>query len=138
MDFTSFFNYENPDREPTAFTILKVVGADVASVGRFDPAVEGDQVIVQEDAADYKYRKLVVDRGGRLAGAIHVGHPALTSGVTGAVKAQRDVSGELASLRQGRGLVRARRRLSANPAPNSASYCATLRPQRPSASRQAT
>jgi len=90
-----------PYREPVAFTILKVVGADVASVGRFNPGTEGDQVIVQEDAAEYKYRKLVVDNGGRLAGAILIGHPTLMSGVTGAVKASRDVSGELASLKVG-------------------------------------
>jgi len=90
-----------PYREPVAFTILKVVGADVASVGRFDPAAEGDQVIVHEDPGEYKYRKLVVDRSGRLAGAILIGHPTLMSGVTGAVKAQRDVSGELASLKVG-------------------------------------
>jgi len=88
-------------REPVAFTILKVVGADVASVGRFNPEGEGDQVVVHEDAAEYKYRKLVVDRSGRLAGAILIGHPTLMSGVTGAVKAQRDVSGELASLKVG-------------------------------------
>jgi nitrite reductase (NADH) large subunit len=88
-------------REPVAFTILKVVGADVASVGRVNPTGDGDEVIVQEDAAEYKYRKLVVDRGGRLAGAILVGHPTLMSGVTGAVKAQRDVSGALASLKVG-------------------------------------
>lgn len=88
-------------REPMAFTILKVVGADVASAGRFNPADEGDQVIVQEDAADYQYRKLVVDRSGRLAGAILIGHPALMSSATDAVKAQRDVSGELASLKVG-------------------------------------
>ena len=88
-------------REPVAFTILKVVGADVASVGRIEPAGEGDQVIVHEDAAEYRYRKLVVDRSGRLAGAILIGHPTLLSGVTGAVKAQRDVSGDLASLKVG-------------------------------------
>ncbi|NJN39840.1 MAG: FAD-dependent oxidoreductase, partial [Gammaproteobacteria bacterium] len=88
-------------REPTAFTILKVVGADVASVGRFNPAGEGEQVIVQEDAAEYKYRKLIVDRSGRLAGAILIGHPTLMSSVTDAVKAQRDVSGELAPLKGG-------------------------------------
>jgi hypothetical protein len=49
----------------------------------------------------YKYRKLVVDGGGRLAGAILIGHPALTSGVTGAAKAQRDVTAERASLTVG-------------------------------------
>ncbi len=88
-------------REPVAFTILKVVGADVASVGRVNPADDGDQAIVQEDAAEYQYRKLVVDRSGRLAGAILIGHPALMSSVTGAVKAQRDVSSALASLKAG-------------------------------------
>jgi hypothetical protein len=88
-------------REPVAFTILKVVGADVASVGRCNPDGDGDQVIVHEDAAEYKYRKLVVDRSGRLAGAILIGHPTLMSGVTGAVKAQRDVTAELASLKVG-------------------------------------
>jgi len=88
-------------REPVAFTILKVVGADVASVGRFNPTADGDRIIVHEDAAEYKYRKLVVDGGGRLAGAIIIGHPALMSGVTGAVKARRDVSAELASLKVG-------------------------------------
>jgi NADPH-dependent 2,4-dienoyl-CoA reductase/sulfur reductase-like enzyme len=88
-------------REPVPFTILKVVGADVASVGRIEPAGDSDQVIVQEDAAEYRYRKLVVDRDGRLAGAILIGHPTLMSGVTGAVKAGRDVSGEIASLKVG-------------------------------------
>jgi nitrite reductase (NADH) large subunit len=81
-------------------TILKVVGIDVLSVGRFMPKNEDDVVIVLEEPADHRYRKLVIS-GGRVVGAILLGYPLLAPTVTGAVKEQRDVSHCLQALRAG-------------------------------------
>src|SRR4051812_42422202 len=47
-------------------TILKVVGIELASIGRIH-AEPGDEAIVHEDAAAGRYRKLLIS-GGRLVG----------------------------------------------------------------------
>ncbi len=84
-------------------TILKGVGLDLFSVGRY--AVEpGDQVIVDEDPdpAAPSYRRLVVSSG-RAAGAIVLGnHPEVTAAASAAVKNRAEVSADLiARLRRG-------------------------------------
>lgn len=71
--------------EPVLSTMLKVVGADVYSVGRFD-ASEGDQAIADEDPGAHRYRK-VVFHGETPVGAILVGWPELVEPVSKAVKA---------------------------------------------------
>lgn len=80
-------------------TALKVAGIDVTSVGRFE-ATPDDEVIIAEDEAARQYRKLVL-RGGRLAGAILVGCPEWTPGVTRATKTDSDLSGVLDRVRKG-------------------------------------
>ena len=70
--------------EPVLSTILKVVGADVVSIGRFE-AAEGDETVVEEDARERRYRKLVI-RNARLVGAILIGWPELSESVAHAVK----------------------------------------------------
>ena len=72
-------------------TILKVVGTDLVSIGRFERG-EQDYAIAQEEANEHRYRKLVVDEGGRVVGAILMGHPTLQQVVTKAVEQQTDVS----------------------------------------------
>jgi nitrite reductase (NADH) large subunit len=80
-------------------TILKVVGADLASMGRI-AATADDQVVVFEDPEARRYAKLVV-AGGRIAGAILLGFPKEAGLVADALKSGRDVSRELAALRVG-------------------------------------
>jgi NAD(P)H-nitrite reductase large subunit len=80
-------------------TILKVVGADLASMGRIAAAPD-DQVVVFEDPETRRYAKLVV-AGGRIAGAILLGFPKEAGLVADALKSGRDVGRELAALRVG-------------------------------------
>jgi NADPH-dependent 2,4-dienoyl-CoA reductase/sulfur reductase-like enzyme/ferredoxin len=80
-------------------TILKVVGADLASMGRI-AATSEDQVVVFEDAEARRYAKMVV-AGGKIAGAILLGFPKEAGLVADALKSGRDVSGELSALRVG-------------------------------------
>lgn len=85
--------------EQPPVTALKVVGVDVTSVGRFEPAA-GDEVIVAEDEAARRYRKLVLSEG-KLAGAILIGCPEWVPGITRAVKGGTDLSAAIERLRQG-------------------------------------
>jgi NAD(P)H-nitrite reductase large subunit len=86
-------------REPVLSTQLKVVGADVISVGQFEAAPD-DQTIVEEDAAGHRYRKLVV-RDGKLIGAILIGWAELIEPVSKAVKAAQNMEGMLDPLKAG-------------------------------------
>jgi NAD(P)H-nitrite reductase large subunit len=79
-------------------TVLKVVGIELTSVGRFEET-PGDEVIVLEEAGS-KYRKLVV-RDGRVEGAILLGYSAEVSPVTTAVRRGFDVTALLPRLRTG-------------------------------------
>src|SRR5439155_14999484 len=44
-------------------TILKVVGIDLTSIGRFEPASADDVVIALEDPTHHRYRKLLIEGG---------------------------------------------------------------------------
>lgn len=79
--------------------MLKVVGADVVSVGDFDVG-EGDEAVLEEDIAAHRYRKLVV-RQGALRGAILIGWPEWIELVNRAVKAGRDLGVHLDAWRVG-------------------------------------
>jgi NAD(P)H-nitrite reductase large subunit/ferredoxin len=81
-------------------TILKVVGIDLLSCGRFEAEHDGEELIVHEDGERNAYIKLLVsDR--RLAGAILLGHPRAGSAVNDAVVSRRDVGDVLDRLRAG-------------------------------------
>ena len=80
-------------------TMLKVVGADLASVGRIEPK-EGDEVLVHEETGTRRYAKLIVAQG-RIAGAIMIGYPVEAALVTRAVKSGQDVGARLDALRRG-------------------------------------
>ena len=54
-------------------TILKVVGIELTSIGRFERTSPDDEVIALEGDAGTKYRKLVIS-GGRIVGAILLGY----------------------------------------------------------------
>lgn len=86
-------------RHTAPATALKVVGADLVSVGRVEPG-PGDEAIGLLEGAT-RYRKLVV-ADGRLVGAILIGHGAVAEGVQKAVKEARDVRAALPELRAGR------------------------------------
>ncbi|MBL8474280.1 MAG: FAD-dependent oxidoreductase [Rhodocyclaceae bacterium] len=81
-----------------ASTILKVVGVDVASVGRFESGKEGDETFVHEDLDNHRYRKLICN-GGRAVGGILVGHPQENAALAAMVKENRDLAGQVEALR---------------------------------------
>jgi NAD(P)H-nitrite reductase large subunit len=83
----------------TPATILKVVGADLSSIGRIVPGTS-DEVITFEDAKTRRYAKLVLANG-RIAGAIMMGFPNESALVTDALKRGTDVSGKVEALRRG-------------------------------------
>ena len=85
---------------PVPVTILKVVGIELASLGRFE-AGPGEESIVFEDPAAGRYRKLVI-ADGRIAGAILLGHGNDVAAVRTAITRSFDVSGRLDALRAGR------------------------------------
>ena len=90
---------DEPYVEAAPVTMLKVTGADLLSAGRFEPE-DGDEVIALEDAADHRYRKLVL-HDGALVGAVLFGYPLEAPGVSAAIKAGRDLSAHLDALRAG-------------------------------------
>jgi NADPH-dependent 2,4-dienoyl-CoA reductase/sulfur reductase-like enzyme/ferredoxin len=85
--------------EPVLSTMLKVVGADLVSVGEHE-GQEGDEVIFEQNLVEYRYRKLVI-RHGQLKGAILIGWPGLVESVNKAVKSGMDVAAHVDALRRG-------------------------------------
>jgi len=81
-------------------TMLKVVGAQLTSIGRIEP-LHGDQSIALEDVAKHRYRRLLIGTDGRIAGAILLGYPIDTVSVHEAVKRGADVSDRLDALSAG-------------------------------------
>jgi len=92
---------ETAYRGTVPVTILKVVGIELTSMGRFEPEGPHEEVIALEDEAEGRYRKLVI-ADGRIVGAILLGYSAEASPVVTAVKRRYDVSGLLPELRGGR------------------------------------
>jgi nitrite reductase (NADH) large subunit len=91
---------EKAYRGSVPVTILKVVGIELTSMGRFETE-PGDEEIVFENESAGRYRKLVI-ADGRIAGAILLGSAAEASPVVTAVKRGYDVRGKLDDLRAGR------------------------------------
>jgi NADPH-dependent 2,4-dienoyl-CoA reductase/sulfur reductase-like enzyme/ferredoxin len=85
---------------PPPSTVLKVVGVDLASIGRFDASEPDDVVVAIREDDDARYRKLVISRG-RVVGGILVGHSAQFAAVQQAVTDRRDVLPVLDALRAG-------------------------------------
>jgi NAD(P)H-nitrite reductase large subunit len=92
---------ETAYRGTVPVTILKVVGIELTSIGRFEPEGPHEEVIALEDEAEGRYRKLVISDG-RIAGAILLGYSAEASPVVTAVKRRYHVDGMLPELRAGR------------------------------------
>jgi NADPH-dependent 2,4-dienoyl-CoA reductase/sulfur reductase-like enzyme/ferredoxin len=90
---------DRPYRGTVPATLLKIVGAELASVGRIT-SESGDEVIALEAPDEYRYAKLVV-RGDRIEGALMIGYGQDAAHVTEAVKSGRSVAAELADLRRG-------------------------------------
>jgi len=80
-------------------TMLKVVGVDLLSIGRFE-GQEGDTEIALEDPEEHSYRKLVI-ADGRIVGAILIARQEDAPHVTNAVKEGRDVSDLVPALERG-------------------------------------
>ncbi|WP_157592438.1 FAD-dependent oxidoreductase [Solirubrobacter soli] len=81
-------------------TILKVVGIELTSIGRFEAAGSHEEEIALEDASG-RYRKLVV-ADGRIVGAILLGFSKEVAAVRTAITRGFDVTHVLPTLRQGR------------------------------------
>jgi len=80
-------------------TMLKVVGIDLTSIGRFQAEAD-DQVIAFTGDGEHRYRKLVINQG-KIVGAILIGYPDEARSVAELVKGQVDVSAYLADLQDG-------------------------------------
>ena len=80
------------------FTMLKVVGVELTSVGRFEEQ-PGDEVVALEEPGG-KYRKLVIEDG-RIVGAILLGYSAEVAAVRTAITAAT-TSAEAGGATQGR------------------------------------
>jgi nitrite reductase (NADH) large subunit len=83
-------------------TILKVVGIELTSIGRFEAQSPSEEVIALEDEAAQKYRKLVIGEDGRIVGAILLGYSTEVSPVRTAIARGWDVRPRLDDLRAGR------------------------------------
>jgi NAD(P)H-nitrite reductase large subunit len=81
-------------------TILKVVGIELTSIGRFEAAGAHEEEIALEDASG-RYRKLVV-ADGRIVGAILLGYSKEVAAVRTAITRGFDVTHQLGKLRAGR------------------------------------
>jgi nitrite reductase (NADH) large subunit len=81
------------------FTMLKVVGVELTSVGRFEEQAGGDVVAMEEPGG--KYRKLVIEDG-RIVGAILLGYSQEVAAVRTAINRGFHVAGVMDSLRAGR------------------------------------
>ena len=82
-------------------TILKVVGIELASLGRVEAAGPHEESIVHEDPAAGRYRKLVI-ADGRIVGAILLGQGNDVAAVRTAITRGFDVTSQLENLRRGR------------------------------------
>ena len=81
------------------FTMLKVVGVELTSIGRFEEQA-GDEVVALEEPGG-KYRKLVIEDG-RIVGAILLGYSAEVAAVRTAINRGFHVGGVMDALRAGR------------------------------------
>ena len=81
-------------------TMLKVVGAEVTSIGKFESDSTDDIVITLEDIDSNKYKKLVLSQN-KIVGAILIGYPIEGPLVTKAVKSETNISSIIPSLRNG-------------------------------------
>ena len=88
-------------KEVVPVTVLKVVGVELTSIGRFEAQSASDIAIALEDLHGNRYRKLVIAEGMRIVGAILLGYPLEAPAVIAAVKAGLDVSDCLDALRAG-------------------------------------
>jgi len=86
--------------EVVPVTMLKVAGVDVTSMGRFERRSNDEIEIAQENSETHGYRKLII-ADGKLMGAILVGDPANAQVVASAVKAHREVAGQIEALQAG-------------------------------------
>lgn len=90
-------------KEYTGFvpaTMLKVVGAEVSSIGALEMTTPTDTIIELEEPSHNKYRRLIISEN-KIVGAILIGYPTDGPLVTKAIKEKRDVSPVLLDLKNG-------------------------------------
>ena len=79
-------------------TMLKVVGVELSSIGRFEPSSPDEIVIALEDRVEQRYRKVVIAEG-KIVGAILLGYTLHVAAVTAAIiKGRRDVTQHIGAL----------------------------------------
>jgi nitrite reductase (NADH) large subunit len=83
-----------------ATTLLKVVGVDVAWIGRCHTTSPADVVVALVDDQAARYRKIIINEG-RAVGAILIGHSRDIPAVQSAIEEARDVSAVLDELYAG-------------------------------------
>lgn len=81
-------------------TMLKVVGVDLNSIGRIQAEGEKEFEIALEETDEHRYRKLVIAEN-KIVGAILLGYPRLSAGVSEAVKGEVDIAAHLDELKAG-------------------------------------
>jgi nitrite reductase (NADH) large subunit len=81
------------------FTMLKVVGVELTSIGRFEEQ-PGDEVVALTEPGG-RYRKLVIEDG-RIVGAILLGYSAEVAAVRTAINRGFQVGGVMEALKSGR------------------------------------
>ena len=81
-------------------TVLKVVGVELTSIGRFESEA-GDEVVALEEADGHRYRKLVIAEG-KVVGAILLGFSQDVSPIRTVISRGLDVTSRLEELRAGR------------------------------------
>lgn len=82
-------------------TVLKVVGIDLTSIGRFDATSPAEEEIAHVDSLKRRYRKLVI-ADGRVVGAILLGvENNISTAVRAAITQEQDITRHLPQLRAG-------------------------------------
>lgn len=84
-------------------TMLKVVGIDLTSIGRFLPE-EGEREIVDDNIENQRYRKLVLtEKEGKTiaVGAILIGYPQLSQAIAEIVKSGMNISSVVRQVEAG-------------------------------------
>jgi NADPH-dependent 2,4-dienoyl-CoA reductase/sulfur reductase-like enzyme/ferredoxin len=87
----------------TPVTMLKVVGVDLLSLGRYSRESREDVAIAQIEetpAGNHNYRRLLISNG-KIVGGILLGFPRDAQNITAAVRGNRDVTREIEELKVG-------------------------------------
>lgn len=86
--------------EIAPYTMLKVAGIDLMSIGQFEASQADDLTIQLEETSEHRYRKLVI-REQHIQGAILIGYPRLAPIIKSAIEKKWVVTDCLDALQKG-------------------------------------